>query len=152
MKNISKILVAMLCLTMITGITLAEPTYAINDLGLRIDNHNLNTASSWFQPVVVRQVSGRSYAFTVAGPVYFTKESKKWPGAYLDSSSLPFYMPSYICKEYRSPYIKGGKIGLGWISLDQAGTGLTTLPNNNIHYTTVEFGDTSGVGSVKAEF
>ena len=36
--------------------------------------------------------------------------------------------------------------------LDQAGTGLTTLPNNNIHYTTVEFGDTSGVDSVEAEF
>ena len=96
-------------------LTSAAPIYAINDLTLRIDSHNLNTASSWFQPVVVRQVSGRSYAFTVAGPVYFTKESKKWPGAYLDSSSLPFYMP-YICKEYRSPYIKGGKIGLGWIS------------------------------------
>jgi hypothetical protein len=61
-------------------------------------------------------------------------------------------MPSYICKEYRSPYIKGGKIGLGGISLDQAGTGLTTLPNNNIHHTTVEFGDTSGVDSVEAEF
>ena len=152
MRIISKIFIALLFLTLTTSIASISPIYAIDDLGLRIDNHNLNSASSWFQPVVVRQISGRSYAFTVAGPVYFTKESKKWPGAYLDSSSLPFYMPSYICKEYRSPYIKGGRIGLGWIYLDQAGTGLTTLHNGNIHYTTVEFGDTSGVGSVETEF
>lgn len=53
-------LVTMLSLTFVLS-TIISPIYA-GELGLKMDTHNLNTQSSWFQPCVIRKVLGRNYA------------------------------------------------------------------------------------------
>lgn len=140
----------MLCLTFVFSTT--TPTTYAGDLGLRVDTHNLNTVNSWFQPYVERKVTGRSYAWTVTGPVYFTKESGKWPGGYFDGGGLPWMVPVAAAKVYRSSYIKGAKLILGWAYLDPGVSALNLKHNNqNMHYETYEFGDTSGTGSVEVD-
>jgi hypothetical protein len=47
MINISNILVAFLCLAILSCVTTATPTYAA-DLDLKFDNHNIATAKSGF--------------------------------------------------------------------------------------------------------
>ena len=63
MKYIRLMLVAMLSLTFVLS-TIISPIYA-GELGLKIDTHNLNTQSSWFQPMCNKKVFGRNYAWTV---------------------------------------------------------------------------------------
>lgn len=70
MRNISKILVAFLCLTILSCVTTATPTYAA-ELDLKFDNHDIGAANSWYQPVIIRNVPNRNYAWTCIGDVYY---------------------------------------------------------------------------------
>ena len=110
-------------------------TSNMGELVLKLNQYNLNTANSWFQPVVIRKKPG-NYAFTVSGPVWFTKSSKKWPGAYLDSGGITGNVPFVYCKIYKSPYIKGGKILLGWV-----GIGVNGTLDTEVTFQTVNFGE-----------
>ena len=140
MKN--KILVLIFCFFILSvpGVygnnTSGITPQVFDELKLQINYYNLYTANSWFQPVVIRKKPG-NYAFTVAGPVYFTKSSKKWPGAYWDSSAITDPVPLVYCQVYRSPYIKGGHIGLLWV-----GIGANGEPNTEIRIQQVQFGET----------
>jgi hypothetical protein len=140
-------LVAMLTLTFFVGIT--SPIYAA-ELDLKIDTHDINTKNSWFQPAVIRNsVNGRSYAWTVQGQVFFTKASGKWDGWYSDSGGLLWYMPSTVCHDYRSPYIRGAKLHLIWAYIDPGAstikylTYLAHVNKNELHDQTYEFGNTT---------
>jgi hypothetical protein len=145
MKYIRLMLLAMLGLTFVLS-TIISPIYA-GDLALKIDTHNINTQSSWFQPCVIRKVVGRNYAWTVQGPVFFTKTSGKWPGWYDDSGALLWYMSAATCRSYKTPYIKGAKLGLLWAYIDPKVSGFKYLNEginkSEIHTETYEFGNTS---------
>ncbi len=145
MMYIKLVLLTMLCLTFVFCITTTSQIYA-GDLALKNDVHDLNTINSWFQPCVIRNVAGRSYAWTVQGPVYFTKASGKWTGWYGDSGGLPWYMSATTCRSYGSPYIRGAKLWLLWVYIDPRASGFTYLDGINkseIHNETYEFGNTS---------
>ena len=141
----------MLCLTMITGITSAAPTYAA-DMDLKFDYHDLHTKDSWFQPVIIRNVPGRNYAWTCYGSVYFDEDSRKTQQSYWDSGALLWYMPTHLCGIYKSPYIRGAKLQLGWIYIDPSGTQIGFKgKHSDIHEITREFGDTSGKNNVEVK-
>lgn len=131
------------------------------ELNLRVDEHNLRTADSWIQPVILRQSAG-DFGWTAAGPIWFTKSSGKWPGAYWESGAILNGMWVLPTAEYHSPYISGGKIVLVWrlivgiaeekstfnkANSDVDEIGIVTVkfgePNTNVTTTTVGNGKNS---------
>ncbi len=140
MKNISKILVAFLCLTILSGVLTVTPTYAA-ELDLKFDKHDIGTANSWFQPVIIRNVPGRSYAWTCIGDVYYNDGKK--PSTYWDSGALLWYMPTHLCAIYKRPYISGAKIRLIWAYIDPTTRSykMEKFNASDIHEQAYQFGD-----------
>jgi hypothetical protein len=140
MNNIYKMIVAFLCLTVLFGVITAKPAYAA-ELDLKFDTHDIGTANSWFQPVIIRNVPNRNYAWTCIGDVYYNDGKK--PSLYWDSGALLWYMPTHLCAIYKKPYISGSKIRLIWAYIDPTAKSLKMekLNASDMHEQTYQFGD-----------
>jgi hypothetical protein len=111
------------------------------EMDLKFDNHNIGTLNSWFQPVIIRNVPNRNYAWTCVGDVYYSDGKK--PSLYWDSGALLWYMPTHLCAISKKPYIRGAKIRLIWAYIDPTERSLDMEKFNasSIHEQTYQFGD-----------
>lgn len=150
MKNKSGILASMLCLTMLSGLTFTEPTYAA-DLDLTFDYHDLNTINSWFQPWVQRRVPGQNFAWTAIGSVYYGSSGQPRTN-YWDSGALLWYNSACPCQKYKAAYISGAKIRLYWVTIAALSAHASDTrkhaldvrylaENNDVHMQEYTFGD-----------
>lgn len=115
MQNKTLVLICCILLSIpsIYATDFSEDNPVEGKMSLSVNTGNLRTSSSWIQPVI--NVNNPDYyAWTVIGPVYFTKASGKWPGSYWESGGLIPRVKKYTCPVYRSPYIVNGALGLAW--------------------------------------